>query len=181
MAEAVTDDLIIVPVAGDTIDTRVAHRPADELEQAPLEAVARCGVTGYVYNRGGELAGLPICEECAKVEASVSCDPRTGSLIDRYNQGCRCSACRAAMSVYRRRYYRTVDRQKRLRPCPDCGDTLIWERSSRCKACHNRARIRKTDVCGTPQQYWRGCRCTMCREANRLYQRAHVARRKVAA
>jgi hypothetical protein len=76
------DEPIILPITDGTVDATVAHLPAlrrelahgnivlrwDGFEDPPARWVAACGVQGWVYNRGGCLAGLPVCGDC---EAAV--------------------------------------------------------------------------------------------------------------
>lgn len=173
-----SEQLIIVSLVNGTADPTIVHLPDEFVGDSPYRATAKCGVSGIVYRRGGSFANAPICDDC--MTPQPQCDPSiVGSLIARYSDGCRCAACRKAMSAYRRDYQRAGKKKRtpaKSAFCVDCGEPKS-PFGVRCRPCCDKARARK---CGTDSRYRNGCRCDDCKRAHAAYQREWARRRAAA-
>jgi hypothetical protein len=106
-----------------------------------------------------------------------------------YNQGCRCQACTAANTTYKRQW---KARHDGVPPDVTHGIPSTYiNYDCRCRPCTDaqNARVRQwyADNAGMPIRthgpsgYRRGCRCEPCRTANRVYKRAWQQRRRAEA
>jgi len=96
-------------------------------------------------------------------------DKRHGTPNGYNNLGCRCDACRAAMTSYMR------DRRYNYDRCA-CGREKARQAET-CRVCFYAATVTPNQH-GTDSRYCKGCRCLECREAHR---EARARRRERAA